>query len=173
MNAERESSTVSLANQTRSIMVLNLPYEVVPECSSRGVAGTRDHDPTSGARSVRAHKKKISGSITLMPKGMEGDMSAGLPLSVLKAPDVERALKAWPPKLASKIQTRTELEASRTKAAEATEVAKKAAEETARLRQVRADRLAVMAGADVKPASEPKPNAPSTKPGRVARSDKE
>ena len=94
--------SVSLANQTRFVMVLNLPHEVVPERASRMLVGTTDHDATTGERHLRATRKRISGSVTLQPKGVAGDVVRGLPMNVLRAPEVRRALQAWPPKLAAK-----------------------------------------------------------------------
>lgn len=158
-------STVALANQTRTIQVLNLPHSVVPELATRGVVGTQDHDKITGERHVRAHKKKISGSITLMPKGIEGDIVSGLPLSVLKAPDVERAIHAWPPRVASKISSAPERDIA---AEEAKKKAEEKAEESAsrafsaQLKDAKRQRIA---GADIPlPKREPeKTEKPSSK----------
>ena len=158
-------NTVTLANQSRTTLVLNLPHHIVPELSSRGTVGTRDHDAKSGDRTVRAHRKKISGSITLMPKGIDGDIVRGLPASVLKAPDVQRALNFWPPKIAAKALSKEEREAETKAMAEQAakdEAAAKVAEELAKKK---AAKLSKMAGAETVPTD--------TKPAeRVARSAK-
>jgi hypothetical protein len=157
--------TVTLANQTRSIQVMNLPFEIVPELSSRGVAGTQDHDGSTGGRSVRAHRKKISGSITFQPKGTKGDILERLPLSVLDAPDVKRALEAWPPKLAAKLLEPREQEEAEARAVADAKKREEEAAEHRRLLDVKASRRAAMAGAQVEPSVQ----TTTRKEGRVAR----
>lgn len=159
----RAVRTVALANQTRFIQVLNLPYDVVPEMCTRAVVGTRDHNPASGERSVRAHRKRISGSVTLMPKGTPGDVVRGLPESVLKAPDVERALKMWPPKIAAKTLSKDEREAEdKERAAAEEEQAKldKAHAEALKRREAKLAKRAAGETAEVAPAGD-RPTVPT------------
>lgn len=78
--------TLTLKNRTNAILVINLPHALVPECASHSVVGTRSHDKASGERRIEAHRKRISGSITLLAEGSV----EGLPLSVRRAPDVVR-----------------------------------------------------------------------------------
>jgi hypothetical protein len=164
--------TVALANQTRFTLVLNLPYDLVPEMCSRGIVGTRDHDPASGERAVRVHKKRISGSVTLQPKGVEGDIARGLPESVLRAPDVDRALKMWPPKLAAKTLSKDERAAEEKALAELAEKDAKAAKTSAELVAKKAAKRAKIAANPPAPTfEEPAPaGAVTTTPAeRVAR----
>lgn len=86
--------TLTLINKSKSIQTINLPHHIVPERATRGVVGTLAHDPASGERHVRAHKKAISGSITLMAAGTDGSTVEGLPLSVASAPDTKRMIAA-------------------------------------------------------------------------------
>jgi hypothetical protein len=79
--------TYTLANKTKLPVILNLPHGVVPELASMSVVGTLDH-LTTGERPLRATKRAISGSLTLCAKGTDGDKIAGLPQSVLNAPEV-------------------------------------------------------------------------------------
>lgn len=148
--------TVTLANQTRTTLVLNLPHDVVPELATRGVVGTRDHNGKTGDRTVRAHRKRISGSVTLLPKGIEGDMVRGLPFSVMKSPDVQRALNAWPPKLAAKILEKDEREKEEKALAEQAEKDATAKALAKTMADKRAAKLAKAAGAPA--ASVPTPN---------------
>lgn len=157
--------TVTLANQTRATLVLNLPHDVVPEMASRAVVGTRDHDAATGERTVRAHRKRISGSVTLLPKGIEGDMVRGLPFSVMRSPDVQRALNAWPPKLAAKVLDPAAREAEEKDLAAA---AKKSGEAMRLAREQAARKATKLARAAGTP--EPRPEGNGTKAaGRVAR----
>jgi hypothetical protein len=82
-----------LVNETTAPQVLNLPHAIVPECATMGVVGTTDHDTKTGERPLRARKGPISGSVTLMPKGMKG-ASAEVPRTALHAPDVKAAIAA-------------------------------------------------------------------------------
>lgn len=147
--------TATLANQTRTTIVLNLPYDVVPELATRGVVGTREHNGESGDRTVRAHRKRISGSLTLLPKGTPGDMLRGLPASVLEAPDVKRALNAWPPKIAAKVLDTEAREQDDKERAEAAAKDEKRQQTDATLAATKRDKLAKAAGALV----EAKPSA--------------
>jgi hypothetical protein len=155
--------TVALANQTRVTQTFNLPSDVVPELATRGIVGTRAHNAKTGERAVQAVRKWISGSVTLLPKGTPGDIVRGLPLSVLQAPDVKRALGAWPPKIAAKILEPAERAAEEKKAGEVVEK-QKAAEEAAK--KLAATKAAKRAAAPVVAPTE-------TKPARVARAGKE
>lgn len=157
--------TVSLANQTRAILTFNLPHDLVPELASRGVVGVREHNPTTGERTVQARRKWISGSVTLMPKGTSGDIVRGLPISVLEAPDVKRALGAWPPKVAAKVLDPKEREAEAKAHAEAAAKVKKEAEEHVAFMKAKAAKKAAPAA--------PAPAVPNDKPSRVARGVKE
>lgn len=161
----RAVRTVELANQTRFIQVLNLPHDVVPEMSSRGIVGTRDHDPVSGERPVRVHKKCISGSITLMPKGTEGDIVRGLPPSVMQAPDVQRALTMWPPRIAAKTLEKYEWEKAEQERAEAAEKQATADKELEELLKIRNERLAQQAAGMFDTAPEEAPAAAPTDEG--------
>jgi hypothetical protein len=82
--------TLSIINRTNAILVINLPHNLVPECATRGVVAVREHNGETGERTLVAHKKAISGSITLLAKGSpdNGDRVDGLPLTVRAAPDV-------------------------------------------------------------------------------------
>lgn len=157
--------TVSLANQTRAILTFNLPHNLVPELASRGVVGVRDHNPTTGERTVQARRKWISGSVTLMPKGTSGDIVRGLPVSVLEAPDVKRALGAWPPKVAAKVLDPAEREAEAKAQAEAAANAEKESEARAAFVKAKAAKKAAPAAPVVAVSGD--------KPSRVARGVKE
>ncbi len=158
--------TVSLANQTKTIQVFNLPSVLVPEMSTLGSVGTTEHSTAlartkgrkvrggDGERRVRLHRKRISGSVTLMPKGQPGDIVHDLPESVLAAPDVARALGAFPPKIAAKTFDKEEREKRRADAAAKADAAKAEAEKTTDLLRERAETKAKNAGADVDAAKE-------------------
>jgi hypothetical protein len=68
--------------------------------------------------------------VTLLPKGTPGDIVRGLPISVLQAADVKRAIGAWPPKIAAKILDSAEHAAEERRVSETIEQ-QKAANETA------------------------------------------
>lgn len=150
--------------------MLNLPYDVVPEMCTRAVVGTRDHNPESGERTVRAHRKRISGSLTLMPKGTQGDVIRGLPESVLKAPDVDRALKMWPPKIAAKVFDKDAREADEKQRTEAAEKQAELDKAHSEALERKAAKLAKRSAGDTAPA-ETKAAAPDdkSKAERVAR----
>lgn len=84
--------TLSIVNRTNAILVINLPHNIVPECATRGVVGVREHNAETGERTLVAHRKQISGSVTLLAKGSAdgADRVDGLPPSVRMAPDVKR-----------------------------------------------------------------------------------
>lgn len=128
--------------------------------ATRGVVGTRVHNAATGERMVQAHRKWISGSVTLLPKGTPGDIVRGLPLSVLQAPDVKRALGSWPPKIASKILDVTERAAEERKEHEAAEQQKAADDAEKKLLAAKAAKRAA-------------PVPTNEKPARVARAGKE
>lgn len=86
--------TCTLANNMPGMQVFNLPHALVPERASMAVVGTRPHNPKTGQRQVRAHKRPISGSLTFLGKGKKGDTLEGLPRTVLRAPEVKAALAA-------------------------------------------------------------------------------
>lgn len=94
--------TCLITNKTRAILVLNLPHGLVPEHAKMGVIGTRVATVTSERvekgrrfveleRKVVAHKRPVSGSVTLLAKGSEGD-TAEVARTALFAPDVKAAL---------------------------------------------------------------------------------
>lgn len=84
--------SVTLENTSGAIVVINLPHEIVCTdercCCSVGVHGVQDHDPKTGQRLVVGGRKRIAGSVTLLPKGQEGSVAYDLPPSVILAPDV-------------------------------------------------------------------------------------
>lgn len=157
--APEERRVVRLANQTRMVQVLNLPAHLVPELSTRGRVATTVHDTAvrseggrrvrGGERSVRTRTTRIAGSITLQPKGYPGDIVRDLPPSILLAPEVQRALNAWPPKIAASEITIHVREEERTVEAAAVEAQQKAAAQHALLLEEKTRTRAKNAGADV------------------------
>jgi len=108
-----------------------------------------------------------------MPKGFSGDMVRGLPESVLKSPDVQRALQAWPPKLAAKTLSKDEREAEDKAASSAEERAMVQSKLDAALLKKKAAKRASIAAGLTKPAvtSEKASAVEMSKPTeRVARS---
>jgi hypothetical protein len=94
--------TCLITNKTKGILVLNLPHHVVPEHARMGVVGVRISTTKSTKvekgrtyreieRKVHAHKKPISGSVTLLAKGKKGD-TAEVARSAIHAPDIKAAL---------------------------------------------------------------------------------
>ncbi len=150
---------VTLANQTRVVQVLNLPAHVVPELSVRMVTGHTVHDTAvrtengrrirGGERTLRKRTARVGGSITLQPKGCEGDMVRDLPESVLMAEEVQRAINAWPPRLAAKTATIEERDAAREQVSEAQAEAAKVAAATQKALEEKARTRAKNRGADV------------------------
>lgn len=165
--------TVSLANQTRATQTFNLPADVVPELATRGIVGTRAHNPATGERAVQVVKKWISGSVTLMPKGTPGDIVRGLPLSVLQAPDVKRAIGEWPPKIAAKVLDPAEREAEERKAGEAADRQRAANEATTKLAAAKAAKRAAVPVTTASVVAASVVAAPTEKPARGARAGKE
>jgi hypothetical protein len=89
------SETCTIANKTATILVLNLPHAEVPAHATMGVVGVRGHVPQTGERPIRAIKRAISGSVTLLAKGSKKDGDkAVIHRSALFAPDVKAALAA-------------------------------------------------------------------------------
>lgn len=88
------ADTCTLVNKKRGLMVLNLYHGDVPELAKMGVVGTRGYDPETGKRPVLAHKRPISGSVTLLAKGDPGggDCVSGLPRSIRASADVKAAV---------------------------------------------------------------------------------
>lgn len=82
--------TVTLTNKTKQPIVFNLPHHIVPECATMGVVATFDRDKLTGAKVLRPVRKPLSGSVTLLAKGVV----EGLPVSVQRAPDVIAAVNA-------------------------------------------------------------------------------
>lgn len=82
------------------MVVFTLTHEHV--CSEeqcrcvRQAVGVTDHDPTTGAREVRAVKKRLPSSITLLAKGTPGggDKLEGLPAGVRRIEDIAKAIVA-------------------------------------------------------------------------------
>jgi hypothetical protein len=94
--------TCLITNKTKAILVLNLPHHVVPEHAHMGVVGVRVSTTKSTKveggrtfreieRKVHAHKKPISGSVTLLGRGRKGD-TAEVARTAIHAPDVKAAL---------------------------------------------------------------------------------
>jgi hypothetical protein len=104
--------SITLTNLTREVVTFVLPADLVPSMSKlktvlrapRPIAVDRGA-PAQGARGrapapppvLKAQPldapKRIPGSITLQPRGKPGDKSKDLPLTVRRAPDVQRALR--------------------------------------------------------------------------------
>lgn len=89
---------LTIRNLSKRTVVLNLPHasacsETVCTCSRMKV-GVEEHDPVSGARTVRAVNQRLGASVTLFPKGMRGakgeplDKADGLLDTVANTPDV-------------------------------------------------------------------------------------
>jgi hypothetical protein len=99
---------VRIENLTRTMQVLNLPHSVVPELATMGVRATLEGEPRvrkdkaaqAAAPGLRVERLPISGAITLLPKGnQKGSTRDGLPLSVLKAPEIAAARGANPARI--------------------------------------------------------------------------
>lgn len=106
------------------MIVVNLPHDVV--CSesrcycSRQVTGVTDHDPATGAKTVRALHRKLAGSITLTAAGHDGDKLENLPLGVARLADVlalEKSRKVRVTRHANEKHTSDQLEQEKAKAA--------------------------------------------------------
>ena len=94
--------TCLITNKTKGILVLNLPHHVVPEHAKMGVVGVRVATTKSTKveggrtyreieRKVHAHKKPISGSVTLLGRGRKGD-TVEVARSAILAPDINVAI---------------------------------------------------------------------------------
>lgn len=84
-----QPETCILVNRTKQLRVYNLPHAVVPEAATMRVVATREHNPKTGERIFKPHRRPVSGSITLLPSGT----SPPQPMSVLRSPDIQAALK--------------------------------------------------------------------------------
>lgn len=84
---------VSLRNKTRALQVYNLPHGIVPEHATMSVVGVTEHDPVTGERPVQAYRKPISGSLTFLAAGHDGDFHLDLPNSVLQVAEISHAVK--------------------------------------------------------------------------------
>lgn len=107
--------TLTIKNRTREQVTLNLPAGLVPELSQP--APTLPSEPLPRARRVGDRRvdlpgrpsrpvpvaARLSGSITLNARGTPGDTRAGLPPSVKRAPEVQAALAADPPRVSVEV----------------------------------------------------------------------
>lgn len=87
---------VSLINLSRTVHTYILVHALVcteEECScGRQLVGVTDHDHETGKKNVRALRRKLADSVTIMSKGTDGDTVHGLPDGVLRLPEVKAAL---------------------------------------------------------------------------------
>lgn len=87
---------VQLKNKRRGVVVFNLPHEQVcteTEClCTRQKVGVQDHNPETGAKSVRGFNRRLASSITLLAAGHEGATSKPLPNGVARLPEVLAAV---------------------------------------------------------------------------------
>jgi hypothetical protein len=103
--------TLTIRNLTRQQLVLNLPSGLVPEMSraapvpasqplprARRVGDKRVDIPGAPVRPAPV-ASRLSGSVTLNARGTPGDTVRNLPPSAKRAPDVQAALSADPPRV--------------------------------------------------------------------------
>lgn len=90
--------SVTLQNRSGRQILFHLHHDAT--CSeakcfcSRRVVGVQDHDPATGQRTLRAHKRRVPDSVTLNAYRTEGDKISGLPDGVLHVPEVAAAISA-------------------------------------------------------------------------------
>lgn len=93
--------TCLITNKTKGILILNLPHGVVPEHAHMAHVGTREEKIKSTKveggrkyveieRKIVSHKRPVSGSITLLAKGQQGD-TVEVARSAIFAPEVKSA----------------------------------------------------------------------------------
>lgn len=87
----------TLTNRTQQVLTFILhagPHvaELLPVV--RQTVAVEKHDPVTGARSLEQKARRLPTSVTLQPKGIDGDRVAGLPNSVLHCPDIQRAMRS-------------------------------------------------------------------------------
>jgi hypothetical protein len=90
-------ATVTLKNLTKRMLVFNLPREHVPEAATRARVARSANDADPRALTVRT--ETVSGSVTLAAAGTRGS-EAEVPASALRAPEVQKALRASQPLVA-------------------------------------------------------------------------
>lgn len=84
-NLTREPRTYILRADAEA--AVNLP-------KTRQLVVTEQYDPKTGARSTNSTLKRFPRSISLMPKGIEGDVLRGLPDAVRHCPEIAADIRA-------------------------------------------------------------------------------
>lgn len=89
---------ITLENLVRRPHVITLVHDTACDeesCNcSRTVIGVTDHDARTGKKTVRAVRKKLPTSVTLLARGSAGggDVAVGLPHGVRNLPHVKKLL---------------------------------------------------------------------------------
>ncbi len=90
--------TITLQNRSGRQFVFHVEHEAActeKQCHcTRRVVGVQDRDRATGQKTLRAHKRRVPGSVTLNAARTEGDAVSGLPEGVLQVPDVAVAVRA-------------------------------------------------------------------------------
>lgn len=86
---------INLENLRKQAVVLNLPYQTAGDVSlcCRQEVGRIVIDRQSGQKALKLEKRKLSGSLSLRPKGKAGSKAYGLPPGVERCPDVQAGLR--------------------------------------------------------------------------------
>jgi hypothetical protein len=90
--------TVTLENRSPRRKIFHLTHDHAcsgASCScARVVVGVQDHNPKTGVKSLRALRRRLPGSITLLARGHEGAKVSGLPETILADAEVAKAIRA-------------------------------------------------------------------------------
>jgi hypothetical protein len=93
--------TVTLENRTARRQLFHLTHAhacadgEAGTCSCKRITvGVQDHNPTTGVRTLRAHKRRLPDSITLNARLSDGSKVSGLPDKIIGDPAVAKAIKA-------------------------------------------------------------------------------
>jgi hypothetical protein len=84
-----------IENLVKRAHTFNLPSDIMgPAFGVRQLCGARRYKGKPGEPRVRGGYKRLSTSLTVRPKGKDGDTVLGLPPAVRRCPEVEAAARA-------------------------------------------------------------------------------
>lgn len=92
-----EGPSVTIENLVKRPHVFNLPAAIMgPAFGVRKLCGARRYKGKPGEPRVRGGYKRLSESLTVRPKGKDGDTVVALPPAVRRCPEVETAVaRGW------------------------------------------------------------------------------
>jgi len=151
-----------IENLVKRAHTFNLPARIMgPAFGVRQLCGARRYKGKPGEPRIRGGYKRLSTSLTVRPKGKDGDKVIGLPPAVRRCPEVAAAEKAGLIKLHTIVPAKTK---------ELVKAAKAAVEERAAADKAEKARLKKKAAAKAEKLLElmPGPKAAPKKPRRRA-----